>query len=65
MPMWAFLLYLFAGFMVFGIVYDLTINKKRRSERLSESVKHEGPANIVYKEQFLDEQRNHIHDRFP
>jgi Trk-type K+ transport system membrane component len=55
MPMWAFLLIIVGGLIVFGIIYD-QINKRKKKK----TPKNLSSSQMVYTENYLNEVRNDI-----
>ncbi|MGG1063949.1 hypothetical protein ABHN04_07360, partial [Brevibacillus parabrevis] len=62
MPMWVFLLIIFGGILLFGVVYDRITKRKITAKDIQTGIKNSSASNMVYKETFLNEQRNDIHD---
>lgn len=55
MPMWAFLLIIVGGLIVFGIIYDQITKRKKRK-----TPKNLSSSQMVYTENYLNEVRNDI-----
>ncbi|MED1948898.1 MULTISPECIES: hypothetical protein [Brevibacillus] len=55
MPMWAFLLTIVGGLIVFGVIYD-QINKRK----MRKTSKNLSSSQMVYTENYLNEVRNDI-----
>ncbi|MCC8438711.1 hypothetical protein HP567_029700 (plasmid) [Brevibacillus sp. M2.1A] len=55
MPMWAFLLIIVGGLIVFGVIYD-QINKRKKRK----TPKNLSSSQMVYTENYLNEVRNDI-----
>ncbi|OUQ89776.1 hypothetical protein B5G50_03545 [Brevibacillus brevis] len=55
MPMWAFLLTIVGGLVLFGVIYD-QINKRKKRK----TPKNLSSSQMVYTENYLNEVRNDI-----
>ncbi|MFF0829972.1 hypothetical protein ACFYU8_24450 [Brevibacillus sp. NPDC003359] len=55
MPIWAFLLTIVGGLIVFGIIYDQTNKRKKKK-----TPKNLSSSQMVYTENYLNEVRNDI-----
>lgn len=62
MSTWIFLSIIVGGLLVFGVVYDRVTKRKANVKDLDTAMKNSSPSNMVYKETFLHEQQNKIHD---
>ncbi|WP_232698230.1 hypothetical protein [Brevibacillus daliensis] len=62
MTLGIFVLIIVGGFLLFGYLYDRISKKKKTQEELETAIKNSSCSNMVYKETYLNETRNHQGD---